>query len=87
MQASEQQLEVLHIQLNIQQVTSNFCGFGLEAVDSFHSTHFQVLIMKSSTGHSLTFVSCLIHLISIVPTFQVLESVHVASLNISSQIN
>ena len=85
MQASEQQLEVLHIQLNIQQVTSNFCGFGLEAVDSFHSTHFQEL--KSLTGHSLTFVSCLIHLILIVPTFQVLESVHAASLNISSRIN
>jgi hypothetical protein len=84
-QASEQLLEVLHIQLNIQQVTANFCGFGLEAVDSFHSNHFQVL--KSLTGHSLTFVSCLIHLILIVPTFQVLELVLVASLNISAQIN
>ena len=85
MQAAEQQLEVLHIQLNIQQVTPNFCGVGLEAVDSFHSNHFQVL--TSLTGHSLTFIFCLIHLILIVPTFQVLELVLVASLDISAQIN
>ena len=44
-------------------------------------------VLKSLTGHSLTFIFCLIHLILIVPTFQVLELVLVASLNISAQIN